>query len=249
MKDDWNQIPLPTWEEKERQITLILEQGAFRKERLWETLGETFRRVGWRGLFFGAEDCIFLSVLAAFLCLFPLLGAARQNGTGPAAFLFSPVLYGTLSFFTGWKEAQSGTLEWLQTCRVSCRAVTALRMMMFGSAAVMVSVPGSILLWELTGREQPLLWTIAISVSGICLYGLLALYCLRLEGKAGLVAAPAVWVVVAGLPMGWERAARAVYHIPGVVFCLIAALAAVFYLLELRRFCRRRLGGNTYAFG
>lgn len=248
MDDFWNQIPMPSQKEKDRQIALILDQGIPAAPRLWETLGETLRTLGWQGLFFGATDCIFLSALVTLLCLVPVWGASQQTGVGSVAFLFSPVLYGALSFFTSWKELQSGTLEWLRTCRVSHRAVTALRMLVFGGVAVMVAVPGSVLLWELTGREQPLLWTIAISVSGICLYGLLALYCLRLDGFPGLVAAPAAWAVVAGLPLVWERAAMAIYGIPAAVFCLIAAVAAALYLMELGRFCRRRTGGKIHAF-
>ncbi len=248
MFDDWNQIPIPSQEEKDRQIALILDQGIPTEEILWQTLEQTFRMVRWQGLFFGAADCIFLSVLVTLLCLVPVWGASQQTGIGPAAFLFSPVLYGALSFFTGWKEFQSGTLEWLRTCRVSHRAVTALRMLVFGGAAVTVSVPGSVLLWELTGREQSLLWTIAISVSGVCLYGVLSLYCLRLEGTAGLAAAPAAWALLAGLPLAWEKAAQVIYHIPAAVFCLIAAGAAGLYLMELGRYCRRRIGGKHHTF-
>lgn len=248
MDDFWNQIPMPSQTEKDRQITRILDQGMPATPKLWETMGETLGTLGWRGLFFGTADCIFLSVLGTLLCLVPVWGASRQSGIGPAAFLFSPVLYGTLSFFTRWKELQSGTVEWLRTCRVSHRAVTALRMLVFGGAAVMVSVPGSLVLWKLTGREQSLLWTIAISVSGICLYGLLALYCLRLEGIAGMAAAPAGWAVAAGLPLAWEETAQVIDRVPAVVFCLIAAAAATLYLMELGRFCRRGIGGKNHAF-
>ena len=249
MDDFWNQIPMPSQKEKDQQITRILDQGMLANHGLWETMRETLCTLGWRGLFFGGADCISLSVLVSLLCTIPVWGASQQSGIGPAVFSFSPVLYGTLSFFTRWKELQSGTLEWLRTCRVSYSAVTALRMLVFGGAAVLVSVPGSAALWELTGREQSLLWTIAISVSGICLYGLLSLYCMRLQGITGLAAAPVVWAVTAGLPVTWDKAAQLVYNIPAVVFCLIAAAAAALYLMELGRYCRRRIGGKIHAFG
>ena len=121
MDDCWNEIPMPTEAEKDVAVARILAAGLPARPRFWRTLGETLQAVGFRTLFFGEADCLFLSALLLILCLLPAAAAAaRQGPVGPALFLLSPALYAALHLLTAWKEAQSGTLEWRQTCRVSC---------------------------------------------------------------------------------------------------------------------------------
>lgn len=249
MDDFWNHIPMPTEAEKDAAVACILDAGLPAPTRLWHILAEAIGAVGFRGLFFGAADCLFLSALFCFLCLLPAAVAAAQQGPlGPALFLLSPALYAALHLLTAWKEAQSGMLEWRQTCRVSLRAMAALRMLTFGGVSVLVCVPANVLLWHLAQGAVSLTWMLALSVSGLFLYGTLALYCLRLQGTAGLLAAPAVWAALGIVPLLWERAAQWLAAVPALVFCLLSAAALVLYFLELRRFCLRRTeGGTIYA--
>lgn len=250
MDNRFDEIPMPTDREKDAAVARILDGGLPARPELWHTLRETLGAVGFRALFFGEADCLFLAALFSALCLLPAAAAARQGTVGPVLFLLSPALYAALHLLTAWKEAQSGTLEWRQTCRVSLRAVTALRMLVFGGASVLVCVPANLLLWRLGGGSVSLWWMAALSVSGLCLYGTLSLYCLRLRGAAGLLTAPAVWTALGTVPLLWDRAARWLSAVPTVLFCLIAAAALVLYGMELRRFCRRHTeGGSTYALG
>lgn len=251
MDDFWNEIPMPTETEKNAAVAQILNAGLPAKPGLWHMLMETVGTVGLRTLFFGAEDCLFLSALFLLLGLLPAAAAAaRQGSLGPALFLLSPALYAALHLLTAWKEAQSGTLEWRQTCRVSLRAMTALRMLVFGSVSVLVCVPANLLLWYLAEGGVSLSWMVALSVSSLCLYGVVSLYCLRLRGIAGLLTAPAVWTALGIVPLLWERAARWLNGVPTVLFCLLTAAALVLYVSELRRFCGRRTeGGSIYALG
>lgn len=251
MDDRWNEIPMPTAAEKDAAVAGILDEGLPPRAGLWHTLTEILQTVGLRTLFFGAADCLFLSALALVLCLLPAAAAAaRQGPLGPVLFLLSPALYAALHLLTAWKEAQSGTLEWRQTCRVSLRPMTALRMLVFGSASVLVCVPANLLLWYLAEGSVSLSWMVALSVSSLCLYGVVSLYCLRLRGMAGLLAAPAVWAALGIVPLLWERAARWLNGVPTVLFCLLTAAALALYVSELRRFCRRYTeGGTIYALG
>ena len=251
MDNRWNEIPMPTETEKNAAVAQILNAGLPARPGLWHTLTETAGVVGLRTLFFGAADCLFLSALFLLLCLLPTAAAAaRQGPLGPALFLLSPALYAALHLLTAWKEAQSGILEWRQTCRVSLRAMTALRMLVFGGASVLVCVPANWLLWHLAGGEVSLPWMVALSVSSLCLYGVLSLYCLRLRGIAGLLTAPAVWAVLGIVPLLWERAAGWLESVPTVLFCLLTAAALILYFMELRRFCRRLTEGESiYALG
>lgn len=250
MDDFWNEIPMPTEAEQNAAVARILDVGLPARQGFRHTLTETFQAVGFRTLFFGAADCLFLSALFLLLCLLPMTAAAtRQGPVGPVLFLLSPALYAALHLLTAWKEAQSGTLEWRQTCRISLRTMTALRMLIFGGASLLVCVPANLLLWYLAGGTVSLSWMVALSVSSLCLYGALSLYCLRLRGIAGLLTAPAVWAALGIVPLLWERAARWLNRVPTVLFCLLTATALILYFSELCRFCRRTEGGIIYALG
>ncbi len=249
--DDWNEIPLPTPAEKDAAVARILREGMPERQGLWPMLARTARAAGVRTLFFGSWDCLFLSALFLLLCFLPAAAAAaRQGPLGPALFLLSPALYACLHLLTSWKEAQSGTLEWRQSCRLSLRTLSALRMLVFGGVSVLVWVPANFLLWRLAGGRVLLPWMLALSLSGLCLYGLLALYCLRLRGALGLLVAPAVWTAVGLVPLMWDRAARWLEQVPTLLFWCLAAAALALYFAELRRFCLRCTeGGTLYALG
>jgi hypothetical protein len=251
MDDFWNEIPMPTEAERDAAVARILDAGLPARPGFRHSLTETWKAVGLRALFFGAADCLFLAVLFLLVCLLPAAAAAaRQESVGPALFLLSPALYAALHLLTAWKESQSGTLEWRQSCRVSLRTMTALRMLVFGSVSVLVCVPTNGLLWYLAGGKVSLSWMVALSVSSLCLYGALSLYCLRLRGTAGLLTAPVAWAALGIVPLLWQRAARWLDGVPTVLFCLLAAAALALYFTELRRFCRRPTeGGTIYALG
>ena len=176
MDNHWDKIPMPTEAEKNAAVSQILDAGLPARPGLLHALSETLQAVGFRTLFFGEADCLFLSALFLTLCLLPAAATAAQQGpVGPALFLLSPALYAALHLLTAWKEVQSGTLEWRQTCRISLRVITALRMLVFGGASVLLCVPANLLLWCLAGGKMPFSWMVALSVSGVCLYGVLSL--------------------------------------------------------------------------
>lgn len=243
--EHWNE-PMPTSREREAAITAILDQGLAPRPGLASVLRSALNA---RALFFGVADCIFLSILAAVLLLIPLLAAAIQmDAVVPMLFLASPALYALLLGLTAWKEAQSGLLEWKETCRLSVRAVTALRMVVFGGGSVLVWVPVNLWLWKAMGGELTLSWMLGVSLSSLFLYGLLSLACLGRRGRGRLIAPPVIWTVLGGLLLMWDGASAWLAALPGAVFLALAGGAMALYLLELRRFCLGRRRGETYAF-
>lgn len=144
---------------------------------------------------------------SGFVPLPAAAAAARQGTLGRRCFCCPRHCTPRSHLLTAWKEAQSGTLEWRQTCQISLRTMTALRMLVFGSVSVLVCVPANLVLWYLAQGGVSLSWMVALSVSSLCLYGALSLYCLRLRGMAGLLAAPAIWTALGIVPLLWERAA------------------------------------------
>lgn len=237
---------MPAHGEREAAISAILDQGLVPRPGLAATLRTA---LDVRVLFFGVADCIFLSILAAVLLMIPLLAAALQLlSPAPMLFLASPALYALLLGLTAWKEAQSGLLDWKRSCRLSVRAVTALRMAVFGGGSVLVCVPVNLWLWRAMGGELPLSWMLGVSLSSLFLYGLLSLACLEGKGRGRLIAPPVIWAALGGLLLAWDGASAWLAALPGAVFLTLAGGALALYLLELRRFCLGRRRGETYAF-
>ena len=138
-------IPMPTAAERKAAIERIVE--------LSEAEQHLRRRsVPLSVVFFGVEDCLFLPVLAALLCLIPGAALAHFDPMVPLLFLFSPALYAALHLLTTWKDNMSGIAEWRRSCQLSVWTILALRMLIFGGLAAVVCIPADILLWLTSGR-------------------------------------------------------------------------------------------------
>ena len=246
---DPNNIPMPAEQEKQEAISQILDAAfprpvSFRRE-LWDTLCIA----GIRTVFCGVGDCLALAVLLWAFCLFPASYLAnRAGGLAQVLLLLSPLLYAALSLLTAWKDLQIGIREWTCTFRISAQIVSALRMLCFGAASVLVCVPANLLLWSVSGHLHPLGWMLALSLSSLFLYGTLSLLCLRLRGIVGILAAPIIWLIVGMVLLMCPPAAEWLNTVPTIVFCLIFVGTLILYLREMRRFCRRYIeGGFSYA--
>ena len=175
---DREPIPMPTTAQRDRAVAAILAQGLPPREPLGKRILRTARTLPPSVLFFGVGDCLFLAVLLALVCLTPAAWAVAQREALPSLlFLFSPALYALLQGLTQWKEEMSHMLEWKQACRISLPTLTAWRMLVFGGVAVVLCVPGNLLLWQLRGGQDSLLWMLALSFSSLFLYAALSLFC------------------------------------------------------------------------
>lgn len=72
-----------------------------------------------------------------------------------------------------------------------------------------------------TGRELPLGWMLSLSLASLFLYGALSLFCQRMQGAAGLWAAPLCWILLSlallirgcgGVPDPWVCKSRWPWH-------------------------------------
>ena len=133
-----------------------------------------------------------------------------------------------------WKELSTGTLEWKQTCRIPLRALTALRMLVFGGVSVMVCVPADMLLWELSRHRVALPWMLEVSFSSLFLYAALSLSCQRLHRREMMLAAPAFWLALGVFLLCWEEGAALLLRIPALVFFLLALDGLALFLGELK---------------
>ncbi len=233
-------IPMPTGEERQAAIRRIVELN--RAEQRTRR-----QRVPLSVVFFGVEDCLYLPVLAALLCLIPGAAAARFEPVAPLLFLFSPALYAALHLLTAWKDAASGVAEWRRSCRLSVCTILALRMLVFGGLAVIVCVPADILLWLTSGRSCSLPWMLGLSFSSLFLHAALTLFCLRY--RRGMVLPPAVWGVAGLLLLIWERGGELLLRVPVLVLFSLAAAGLAYCVLTLERMLRYpNRGGRFYAY-
>ena len=238
---DWEPIPVPTEEERRRAVRAIVDEG------LPPPAGRFLREIPLSVLFFGVGDCLFLAVLITGLCFVPLAAAAFQKTPlAPLLFLLSPLLHASLQVLTMWKEFATGTLEWKQTCRISFRVLTALRMLVFGGVSVMVCVPADVLLWELSLHRAALPWMLGVSFSSLFLHAALSLACRKLWWGAAVPAA--VWVLAGTWALyGNSRAADLLPQIPTAVFFLLAGAGLALCAGQLRTMLRNpNKGGFIY---
>lgn len=233
-------IPMPTAAERKEAIERIVE--------LSEAEQHLRRRsVPLSVVFFGVEDCLFLPVLAALLCLIPGAALARFDPMVPLLFLFSPALYAALHLLTTWKDNMSGIAEWRRSCRLSVWTILALRMLIFGGLAAVVCIPADILLWVTSGRVWSLPWMLGLSFSSLFLYAALTLFCLRFH--RGIVVPTAVWGAVGLLLVVWEGSSQLLLQIPVLVLFFLAAAGLAYCLHILGRMLHYpNRGGRFYAY-
>lgn len=246
---DREPIPMPTPAEKDRAVAAILSAGLRPRPTLWGELRRTLAGFPPRMVFFGVGDCLFLACLVTGLCLIPAaLAAGNHSPLAPLLFLFSPVLYACLHLLTQWKEAMSGTLAWKQTCRLSFRTLTAWRMLLFGGAAVALTVPADLLFWQLSGRQLSLLWMLALSASSLFLYAALTLGCQGARLVWSVLLPPLAWLGLGLIPLAWPPAAAWLEKVPALVFLLLAAVGLGAFLWQLdRSISHPEKGGSPYA--
>lgn len=240
--DDHTHIPMPSRTEREASIQTILDAGLAAARPSWRSLPLS-------ALVFGVEDCLFLAVLLSLLPLGFAFIPMDNLGELLAVLLFltSPLLYASAQTLTLWKESLSGTLDWKRTCRLPLQTLMALRMLLFGGAALLMCVPVDLLLWQVSGHAISLSRALAISFSSLFLYAALSLVFRRL--RWGLLIPLAVWMLL-GIALLYGRSwSRLLPEIPTAIFVMLAGAGSVYCLSQLREMLNSpNKGGFDYAF-
>ncbi|MCI9443782.1 MAG: hypothetical protein HFF69_03575 [Oscillospiraceae bacterium] len=239
---DQDHIPMPSKAERDASIQAVLDQGLSPTRPSW-------RNIPLSVLVFGVEDCLFL---ASLLGLLPAAAAfipaeSLADLLAKLLFLSSPLLYIAACALTSWKESLSGTLDWKRTCRLPLQTLTALRMLLFGGASLLVCVPVNLLLWQASGHAIPLSRALAISFSSLFLHAALSLSCRRL--RWGMAVPAAAWTLVGIALLAFEPLGGLLPEVPTAVFCLMAGAGLSCCLTQERAMLRApHKGGPIYAF-
>ena len=234
---DKQQIIFPSEEEKEKSISFIVAKGMPKPHRFFRELYTMFQAVGFRGMFFGVGDSIFLAVLCTIfsLCGSVLFMYKSENGIVISLFLVSPFLYGIVQAMTTWKDWMTGVYEQKMVCRYTLRQVNTLRMLFFGGISVVLCIGGSMVLSIAAQNCVIFLRYLGIAFTALVLFAVLDLsvrwYCKTLFGN---FLAPFFWLVLGIFMLHTsEWVASVLMGLPVVVFWIFVAGGAVVYVRML----------------
>lgn len=235
-------ILIPSKEEREASIQIILDNSLAPSRPCWQSLPLSV-------LVFGVEDCLFLAVLLGLLpaALWFAHTETLAHELPGILFLTAPLLYAAAHILTMWKESQCGTLDWKRTCRLSLQTLTALRMGLFGGAAVLVCVPVDVLLWRACDGALPLVRMLGISFASLFLHAALSLSFRHL--RWGMAAPVAIWILLGTALLCHEPWIDFLVEIPTIVFFVLAGAGLIYCLSRLRALLHSpNKGGFIYAF-
>lgn len=236
-------------EEKSQSIQYILEQAM--PERNGSEILSMLRIIGFRNLFAGVADCVFLAVMGGivFVIAFLAIPYRYQNFLGIDLFCVSPFLYSLLYFLSAWKEKQNALYSIKMTCHYTLREMTALRMIFFGGISTLLDM---VLLYGLQWKhswELSPLQMMAFSLSALFLYGSLMIVLLKSRfQKVGTLVLPLLWLLLCLLLMiGGSPVSVILVKVPEGVSIAFACLLLVNYIYQTERFLRKEEEGSYYA--
>ncbi|ADY55664.1 hypothetical protein Sgly_1359 [Syntrophobotulus glycolicus DSM 8271] len=243
----FEEINLPTEEEKNHSIQTILANGMPEPQRLFEVLSKLWRSVGFRGLFFGVADCAFLGILIGGLLWAGLFSLWVNNKSSLYVLLFlaSPLLYALLHILTIWKEIMTGTYEQKMACRYSSKQITSLRMLAFGGSSAVLSVLVSTLIWLILTKDLSILRLMGVSFASLFLFAAVQLLTewKRSTAKSYFLT-PVLWVILSGSLLLIGRPAEQIFlNTPTAVFWLVTAGSGAVYGRTLKHYYFSRWEG------
>lgn len=233
-------IPFPTEEEKNRSIAQIIEKGVEQPCCLSAALPILWKELGLQGLFFGVEDCVFLSFLGAVLLWTGVFTSVKQNSAALylLIFLISPFLYAVLHLLTVWKNIMIGTYERFMTLKISLWQMTVIRMLLFGGVSVVFSVGMSIVFWLPFANTDSFLRMLSLSFAALFLFAWTELLVeWKWRTPISYLITPGIWTVLGIVLLGLgEDVQYVLLSVPVAVFFMIAFIFAVLYWNRLKKY-------------
>ena len=256
MNKDRKNIPF-TQIEKENSIDFILKEVNLQPVTFRAFIRSYFQEVGFRYLFWGLGDILFivgLLLVGVAILYLPYLHQSLDNGHSDkiyfTVFMASPLCYAVLYFLGIWKERLLGTFELKMTLRVSLKELLILRMLAFSGIALVVSVGSNVLMWQLLGQELSLMRLFSLSFTSLFLFANIQLL---LEYKVPLRCSywvtPIIWSVV-GVLLVWKQEwiAQLLVYLPfSIVTVIVFGLLLLFIYLLRHNYFLQKEGTITYA--
>lgn len=256
MNSEKENIPF-TQDEKENSIAFILNEVNLRPVTFREFLRSYFQEVGFRYLFWGMGDILFivgLLLIGVGILYFPDLHHLLENDHRDeiyfTVFMASPLCYALLYFLGIWKERLLGTFELKMTLSVSLKELLILRMLAFSGISLIVSVGSNLLIWQLLGQELSLMRLFSLSFSSLFLFANIQLLLeYKIPMRCGHWMTPIIWGAV-GVLLVWkqDRIAQFLLYVPvSIVIVIVFGLLLLFIYLLRHNYFMEKEGTITYA--
>jgi hypothetical protein len=227
-----------TPDERDRAIEAILTKGLTRPVPIWAFLRDMWRNLGPKLIFWDLAPAVLVScvVLLGYITLILLQLSRLETAWNVYAmlFLFSPILFISLTVCTEAIERLGGIYEIKMTSKYTIRQITTFRLLSFALAGTVFTVLGSIFLssaWEALQFVQ--LFSLALSSLFLC--SLLTIYTMR-RLRGGWYIGAIIWTAIGVLPVllfreNWDSFLSS---LPPAVTLGVAVIACVFFLREIR---------------
>lgn len=243
-------------EEKENSIAFILKEVNLQPVTFRAFLRSYFQEVGFRYLFWGIGDILFivgLLVLGIGILYFPDLHHLFENDHRDkvyfTVFMASPLCYAFLYFLGIWKERLIGTFELKMTLRVSLKELLILRMLAFSGISLVISVGSNVLIWQLLGQELSLMRLFTISFSSLFLFANIQLLLeYKIPMRCSYWMTPIIWSAV-GVLFGWKQdeIAQLLLYVPiSIVTPIVFGLLLLFMYLLRHNYFMQKEGTITH---
>ena len=248
---------LLTQNEKENSIAFILKEANLQPVTFRAFLRSYFQEVGFRYLFWGMGDILFIVGLLLigtggifFSDFHYSLENDYSNKVYFTVFMASPLCYALLYYLGIWKEKLLGTFELKMTLRVSLKELLILRMLAFSGISLLVSVGINIFIWQLLGQELSLIRLFTLSFTSLFLFANLQILLeYKIPIRYSYWVTPMVWGAV-GLLLIWqqEKIAQLLFYLPlSVVTGIVLGLLFLFMYLLRHNYFMQKEGTITYA--
>lgn len=256
MNRESKNIPV-TQDEIENSIAFILKEVNLQPVTFREFLRSYFQEVGFRYLFWGMGDILFivgLLLIGIGILYFPDLHHLLENDHSDeiyfTVFMASPLCYALLYFLGIWKERLLGTFELKMTLRVSLKELLILRMLAFSGISLVVSVGSNALIWQLLSQELSLMRLFSLSFSSLFLFANIQLLLeYKIPIRCSHWVTPIIWVAV-GVLFVWkqDRIAQLLLYLPlSIVTAIVFGLLLLFIYLLRHNYFMEKEGTITYA--
>lgn len=238
--ENFDKILYPTEEEKCKSIARIVEKGIVPPRRLSDAFVGILKEIGFRELFFGVGDCVFLAFLGAAFLGMGIFSSVMKHPDIVYLLIFisSPFLYALLHLLTIWKDIMTGTYEQLMTLKISLRRMTVLRMLVFGGFSVVLTVMTGIWFYVFLPDSVSVFKVLGLSFTSLFLFAWMELLVeWKWRTPVSCFVVPVVWIVLGTLLTLFERNMRQLFEvIPAVFFMMTAVIFAVLYYNMLKTY-------------
>jgi len=240
-------IELPTLDEKQRSIDIIMEFAPEKPQSYFREVGKLLEKISVHGLFFGVIDAVFLAITAAIIISLAIMAISIER-MHSVMFFISPLTYILLYSLTMWKERLSGTLELHRTLRITPRHITAVRMLFFG--AFSLAVNGIISAFAIFASRHSEITVsffrlLEISFCSLLVFAVILLFImLKFPNNKLQIAFIAMWCIVGIVAI--IQVENLLQSLPAFTLTGIAVLFATIFIIESKIYFK---GVKHYAIG